>query len=90
MGGGQGHHGDPETAPGGVVPHAGALPDDPTAALAVAAGEGVDDGRPGVFVYGSQHAQHTKAASPGTGSHAVNIDNNCNLCERTVLSNIKG
>lgn len=56
MGGGQGHHGDPETAPGGVVPHAGALPDDPTTTLAVAAGEGVDDGRPGVFVYGSQHA----------------------------------
>lgn len=56
MGGGQGHDGDPETAPGGVVPHAGALPDDPTAALAVAAGEGVDDGRPGAFVCGPKHA----------------------------------
>ncbi len=54
MGGGQGHDGDPETAPGGVVPHAGALPDDPTAALAVAAGEGVDDGRPGGLCLWSQ------------------------------------
>lgn len=56
MGGGQGKHGDSETAPGRVVPNAGALPDDPTTTLTVAAGEGVDDGRPGVFVYGSQHA----------------------------------
>lgn len=56
MGGGQGDNGGPETAPGGVVPHAGALPDDPAAALAVAAGEGVDDGRPGASVCGSKHA----------------------------------
>lgn len=86
MGGGQGLCGEQEAASGGVISHAGALPDKPTTALTVASRERSDAECSGPSICGPQYAQHAKAAGPGRGP-TPEMHLNENYCIRYVVDN---